>query len=61
MVDKIKHIFIVLVLPTKSVFKHLKTCCTQHVHRLAWGSYARGAPGQLPSVSMRQDRTDYKI
>jgi len=23
-VDKIKHIFIVLVLPTKSIFKHLK-------------------------------------
>ena len=61
MVDKIKHIFIVFVLPTKSVFKHLKTCYAQHVHRLAWGSYARGATGQLASVSMRQDRTDYKI
>ena len=30
MVDKIKHIFIVLVLSKKSVFKHKKTCCTQH-------------------------------
>jgi len=29
-VYKIKHIFIVLVLPTKSVFKYLKTCRTQH-------------------------------
>ena len=29
-VDKIKHIFIVLICPTKPVFKHLKTCCTQH-------------------------------
>ena len=29
MVDKIKHIFIVLVLSTKSVFKHKKTYCTQ--------------------------------
>ena len=61
MVDKIKYIFIVLVLPTKSVFKHLKICYAQHVHILAWGSYAREAPGQLPSVSMHQDRTDYKI
>jgi len=31
MVDKIKHTSsIVLVVPTKSVFKHNKTCCTQH-------------------------------
>jgi len=30
MVDKIKHIFIVLVFPTKSMFKHKKTCRTQH-------------------------------
>ena len=28
-VDKIKHIFIVLVLPPKSVFKRSKTCRTQ--------------------------------
>jgi hypothetical protein len=26
--DEIKHIFIVLVLPTKSVIKHLRTCHT---------------------------------
>jgi len=32
MVDKIKHIFIVLVLPTKSVFKHKKTCRRQHTY-----------------------------
>jgi hypothetical protein len=28
--DTIKHIFIALVPPTKSVFEHLKTCCKQH-------------------------------
>ena len=37
-VDKINHIFITLLFPTKSVFKHLKTCCIQH--RLACGPYA---------------------
>jgi len=29
-VNKIKHIFIILVLSTKSVLKHDKTCRTQH-------------------------------
>lgn len=33
-VDQIKHIFIVWVLPTKSLFtlNIKKTCCTQHIH-----------------------------
>ena len=54
MVDKIKHIFLVLVLSTQSVFKHYKSCCIQHIcmHRLVWGSFARGTPGQLPVVPM---------
>ena len=30
MVDKIKHIFLVLILPTKSVFKNKKICRIQH-------------------------------
>ena len=30
MVDKIKHIFLVLILPTKSVFKNKKMCRIQH-------------------------------
>ena len=30
MVDKIKHIFLVLILPTKSVFKNKKLCRIQH-------------------------------
>ena len=48
-IDKIKYIFIVLVLPTKSVLKH-----TVHdKHRLVWGPYARGVTGQLPNVPMR--------
>ena len=52
-VDKIKHIFIVLVLPTKSIFKHLKKHAVHNIQILAWGPYARGAPGQLVSVPMR--------
>jgi hypothetical protein len=43
MVDKIRHIFIVLVLPTKSVLKHWKHA-VHNIHRLVWGAYARGAP-----------------
>jgi len=50
MLDKIKHISILLVLPTKLVFKHKKN---MPYRTLAWGSYARGAPGQLPSMPMR--------
>jgi hypothetical protein len=30
-VIKIKHIFIVMVLPAKSAFEHLKICCSQHI------------------------------
>jgi hypothetical protein len=30
MVDKIKHIFLVLILPTKSMFKNKKLCRIQH-------------------------------
>ena len=46
-VDKIKHIFIVLILPPKSVFKLSKnmpytTCIDKH-----------GSPGKLPNVPMR--------
>jgi hypothetical protein len=39
MVDKIKHICIVLVFPTKSVFKH-KNHAVHNIHRLAWGHRA---------------------
>ena len=39
MVDKIKHIFLVLILPTKSVFKNY---AVYNIHRLAWGSFAFG-------------------
>jgi len=39
MVDQIKHIFIVLVLPTKSVLK----CCTQHIYK--HGSLCSWGPG----------------
>jgi hypothetical protein len=52
MVDQIKHICILLVLPTTSVFKHLKPA-VHNIHRLAWGPYAHGRPGQLPSVPIR--------
>jgi hypothetical protein len=48
MVEKIKHISIVFVLPTILVFKHLKTCSTQHVHILAGGPMLLGPPGNCP-------------
>ena len=33
--DKVKHMFIVLILPTISVFKHYKNALNS-IHRLAW-------------------------
>ena len=42
MVDKIKHIFIVLVLPTKSSL-NIKKHAVHYIHRLAWGTYGRRA------------------
>ena len=47
MVDKIKHIFLVLILPTKSVFKNY---AVYNIHRLAWSSFAFGTTGQLSIV-----------
>jgi hypothetical protein len=37
MVNKSKHIFIVLVLPTKSVFKRWSKYAVHNIHRLVWG------------------------
>ena len=31
------------------------TRTSQNIHRLAWGPYARGGSGQLPSVPVRLD------
>jgi hypothetical protein len=45
------NIFLVLVLPTKSVFKHKKHA-VYNIHILVWGSFARGTPGKLPIVPM---------
>ena len=42
MMDKIKHIFIVLVLP-KNHCLSIKTHAVHNIHRLTWGPYARGA------------------
>ena len=55
-VDKIKHIFIVLGFQTQLEFKHKKTCL-RNIHRLAWGSYAREALVQLPCSPMHKDGT----
>jgi len=51
MTDKIKHIFIVLVLP-KNHCLSIKTHAVHNIHRLAWGPYARGVPGQMLSLSI---------
>ena len=56
-VDKIKHIFIVLVLPTKSVpFLALKKDAIHNIHRLVWPLWS-WVPEKLPSVPMRKDVT----
>ena len=31
---------------------NIKKHALHSIHRLAWGPYVRGAPGQLPSVPM---------
>ena len=49
MVDKMKHIFIVLPLTTKSVLKYKKKHAVHNKHRLAWGTYARDSPGNYPA------------
>ena len=51
MVDKIKHIFLVLILTTKSVFKNY---AVYNIHRLAWGSFAFGTTGQLSIVPIHK-------
>jgi len=43
--DNIKHIFIILIFPTKSVFKLKKKHAVHNIHRLACGPYAYGGPG----------------
>ena len=45
MVNRIKHIFIVLVLPTKLVIKH----SVYNIHRLTWAPMLVSAPGNCPA------------
>jgi len=47
-IARIKHTFIALVLPTKSVFKHKKHA-VHKIHRLSWGPYTRRTPGNCPA------------
>jgi hypothetical protein len=53
MVYKIKHIFLVLVLPTKSVL-NIKNHAVYNIHRLVWGSFARETTGHLPIVPIHK-------
>ena len=49
MVDRIKHISsIVLIFPTKSVFKHKKHVA-HNIYRLAWGPILVAPPGNCPA------------
>jgi hypothetical protein len=34
----------------QNLWLNIKKHAVHNIHRLAWGSYARGAPGQLPSI-----------
>jgi hypothetical protein len=36
---------------------NIKTHVIHNIHRLSWGPYVRGAPGQLPRLLMRWDGT----
>ena len=47
--DKIKHIFIILIFPTKSVFKNIKKHAIHNIHRLAWGLMLVGPPLNCPT------------
>ena len=47
MADKIKHILIVFVLPTK-LYLSIKKHAVHNIHRLAWASMPMGAPGNCP-------------
>jgi hypothetical protein len=53
MVDKIKHIFLVLILPTNQCLK-IKNYAVYNIHRLAWGAFACGTTGQLPIVPIHK-------
>jgi hypothetical protein len=48
MVNKIEHIFIVLVLPTNQCLNIKKTCCTQHTY-ISMGPMLVGPPGNCPA------------
>jgi hypothetical protein len=47
--DNIKHIFIILIFPTKSVFKNIKKHAIHNIHRLAWGLMLVGPPLNCPT------------
>ena len=48
--DKIKHIFLVLILPAKLVFKHLNSCRIQHTY-ISMGFLCFG---ELPNEAMHK-------
>ena len=57
MVDKIKHIFLVLILPTQNQCLKIKNYAVYNIHRLAWGSFACGTTGQLSIVPIHKTPT----
>jgi hypothetical protein len=58
MVDIFKHIFIYWDFQQNQCL-NIKKACVHKIRRISsWGLCARGAPGQLPSVSMRSNGTE---
>jgi hypothetical protein len=47
MVDNSKHIFSILVFPTKLLFKHKKKHAVYNIQRLAWEPMLVGPPGNV--------------
>ena len=53
MVDKIKHIFVVLILPTNQCL-NIKNYAVYNIHRLAWGLFACVTTWELSIVPIHK-------
>ena len=53
MVNKIKRVYLLYWYFQQTLCLNIKIHVVHTIHKLAWSPYARGAPGQLPSVPRR--------
>jgi hypothetical protein len=54
MVDKIKHIYFLYWYFQQNQCLNIKNYAVYNIHRLVWGSFARGTTGQLAIVPIHQ-------